>query len=299
MVKSELRIRVFGRSCHIVVEDRDEQGPDWLSLCEAELSRLESKFSSYTPESIISQINQSAGTGYFTPLDAETRSLFQFVDALWSESKHQFDPTTRILQDCYDENGSLLASQGQLQKMLKLVGWGNIELNEEGAHMAHQGMLVDLNNCVRPYALDSVRRILLKHGAQSAFIEMGRDAVTIGKQPDGANWLVGARAPQGSRGAILRLKLNNKGFAVRGDFEHTTVSHGEHFGRTLSPVDGLAIPGLLSVVVIAENCLSACSAASVARHKTEAAGIKWLEQLGLPWMAVDRAFNCHGPLAKS
>ena len=283
----------------MLVEDLDGQGNDCLSLCKEELTRLENKFSSYVPDSVISQINQAAGTGCFTPLDAEAHSLFHFVGALWAESKHQFDPTIRILHDCYDENGGLRATPDQLQKLLKLVGWRNLEVTEEGVHMSRQGMLVDLNSCIRSYALDSVRKILLKRGVESAYIEMGREATSIGKQPDGANWLVGTRAPKGPRGAILRLKVNNKGFAVRGEFEHATVRNGEHFGRALSPVDGLPIPGLLSVGVIAESCLTACSAASIARMKTEAAGLKWLENLGLPWMAVDRQFNCHGPLAKT
>lgn len=299
MKTCELTIRVFGQACHLVIEDRDNRGAHWLSHCEQELLRLEQRFSAYVADSFTSQLNRSAGTGSFTPLDAEARSLFQFVDALWAESKHQFDPTIRILHDCYDENGKLLATAKQLDKMLKLVGWGNLEIGEAGAHMAHQGMLVDLNSCIRPYALDSIRKILIKQNVESAFIEMGREAITIGKQPDGANWLVGARAPKGPHGAILRLKLNNKGFAVRGNFEHATVSDGEYFGRGLSPIDGLPIPGLLSVCVIAENCLTACSAASIARLKTEAAGLKWLANLGLPWMAVDRQFNCHGPLAQN
>jgi thiamine biosynthesis lipoprotein len=51
------------------------------------------------------------------------------------------------------------------------------------------------------------------------------------------------------------------------------------------------------VAVIAENCLTACSAANIARFKTEQAALRWLEKLGLPWMAIDRQLNCHGPLA--
>jgi thiamine biosynthesis lipoprotein len=295
--KSEVRLHVFGRPCHLVIDNSDGRGTDLLPLCQTELIRLEKKFSSYLPESITSQINQTAGTGSFVPLDAEARSLFHYVDALWEKSKHVFDPTTRILQDCYDRNGHLLASQDQLHGMLKLVGWRNLEITPNGAHLASKGMLIDLNSCIRPYALDSVRKILQKNGVNNAFIEMDQDVSTIGKQPDGANWLVGVRVPKGSRAAIVRLKLNHKGFAMRGDFEQTIIQDGEHFGRAWSPVDGLAIPGLLSVTVIAENCLTACSAASVARLKTEATGIKWLETLGLPWMAVDRQLNCHGPLA--
>jgi FAD:protein FMN transferase len=295
--KSEVRLHAFGRSCHIVVDNRDGQGTELLYLCQEELKRLEEKFSSYFPDSITSQINQTAGTGYMIPLDAEARSLFRYIDALWLESKHIFDPTTRILQDCYNSSGNLLAAQDQLQGLLKFVGWRSLEITDKGVHMSGKGMLVDLNSCIRPYALDSLRKLLLKNDVISAFIEMDQEVASIGKQPDGANWLVGVRIPKGSRAAIVRLKLNHKGLAIRGDFENTVIQDGEHFGRALSPVDGQPIPGLLSVAVIAENCLTACSAASVARLKTEATGLKWLEKLGLPWMAVDRQFNCHGPLA--
>ncbi|MEZ5504115.1 MAG: FAD:protein FMN transferase [Halioglobus sp.] len=297
MQNSEIRFHAFGRSCHLVVGDHVDRGKDLLALCRDELTRLENKFSSYRPESITSRINQSAGTGYFVPLDPEALSLFRFVDALWKESKHVFDPTTRILQDCYSGEGTLRASPDQLQGMLKLVGWGNVEISENGAHMSKKGMLIDLNSCVRPYALDCVRRLLSSHDVKYAFIEMDQDAATIGRQPDGANWLVGVRVPKGPRAAIIRLKLNNKGFATRGDFEQTAICNGERFSRALSPVDGQPIPGLLCVAVIADTCLTACSAASVARLKTEATGLKWLEKLGLPWLAVDRQLNCHGPLA--
>lgn len=297
MNKSEIRLHAFGRACRLVVNNTDGRGEELLSLGKSELKRLEEKFSSHNPSSIASLINQSAGTGSFTSLDAESRSLFRYVDALWEESKHIFDPTTRILQDCYGSKGTLRASGEQLQSMLKLVGWRHLELTDDGAHLSRKGMLIDLNNCIRPYAIDSVRKVLLKSGANNALIEMDQDIATIGKQPDGANWLVGSRFPKGARTAIARLKLNNKGYAIRGDYEQAAVQHGERFGRALSPIDGQAIPGLLSVAVIADNCLTACSAASVARLKTEASGIKWLEKLGLPWMAVDRQLNCVGPLS--
>lgn len=295
---SELRLRVFGKGCQLVIDNQDGRGDELLSLCAAELTRLERKFSSSIADSVTDQINQGAGTGHFTTLDAEGRSLFEYVNALWTESQRQFDPTTRILQECYNEKGELLASGKQLQQILKLVGWRNVEVNSNGAHLSHQGMLLDLDNCIRPYALDSVRKILQDNGVSSAFMEIGRAAVTIGKRPDGSNWLVAARTPKGPRGAIYRLKLNDRGFAIRGDFEKATTKGGEYYGRALSPVDGLPVLGLLSVMIIAKNCQTACSAASVARLRTEESGIRWLENLGLPWMAVDRQLRCHGPLAQ-
>ena len=295
--KSECRLHAFGGSCHLVVNNSADRGAEFLQLAQDEIRRLEIKFSSFEPESTISRMNREAGTGSFTPLDAEVRSLFHYVAALWDESKHMFDPTTRLLQNCYDDKGRLLASAEQLRGMLNLVGWRHLEIEENGARLNEKGMLIDLNSCIRPYALDSVRKILLKSGVSNALIEMDKDITTIGKQPDGANWLVGVRFPRGSRTAITRLKLNNKGYAMRGDFERAVNQDGERFGRALSPVDGQPVPGLLSVAVIADNCLTACGAASVARLKTESAGLDWLENLGFPWLAIDRQLNCHGPLS--
>ena len=297
MVHSEARLHAFGAACHLVVDDGNGRGDQLLQLAQEELLRLEKKFSALLPDSIPSQINQSAGTGAHIPLDEESLSLFRFVDALWAESKHVFDPTTRILQECYDADGKLRATAEQLQGMLKLVGWDRLDINEQGAHLNHKGMLLDLNPCICPYAVDQVRKVLLRAGAEHALVELNRDVATIGTQPDGSNWLVGSRFPSGPRTAIARLKLNNKGYAIRGNFEHAVTIAGERYGRALSPVDGQPIPGLLSVAVVADNCLTACSAASIARLKTEPGALKWLENLGLPWLAVDRQLVCHGPLA--
>ena len=103
-------MHAFGSPCHLVVENSTDRGDELLSLCQNELRRLEDKFSSYEPDSVISRINQAAGTGAYIPLDAESRSLFHYVGALWDESKHIFDPTTRLLKNCYDGDGQLLAS---------------------------------------------------------------------------------------------------------------------------------------------------------------------------------------------
>ena len=292
-------LSAFGSSCKVVISSPDQNENELIQEVQAELDRLHSKFSSLADSSVIKQINQSAGTGAYTALDAESRSLFDYISALWSQSSHLFDPTTCLLQNCYDDRGKLTASDTQLKDMLKLVGWSKLELNEDGALLTNKGMLIDMNSSIKPYAVDSIRRLLISRGVEHALIEMDRDAAAIGRQFDGANWLIGVRHPHGPRTAITRLKLNGKGFSMRGDFEHRVRLYNENFGRGLSPVDGYPVPGLLSVVVIADDCLTACSAASIARLKTEPAAIKWLDSLGMPWMAIDRKLVCHGPLAPS
>lgn len=297
MQKSEVRKHAFGKACHLVVDNLTGRGPELLELCEAEIRRLEQKFGTFHRDSVISRINQGAGTGVFTPLDPEALSLLKFVSALWTKSMHVFDPTTRVLRECYNTDGSLRASQDQLKGMLQLVGWGHLELTDAGAHLSRKGMVIDLNSCVRPYLVDSIKKILLREGARHALVELEQDIATIGKQPDGANWLVGVRFPTGGSARIHRFKLNEGNFALRGDFERTLRVNGERYSQALSPVDGQPIPGLLAVAVTSESCLFASSAAGLAMMKAEPAALNWLDSLGLPWAAIDRNLSCHGPLA--
>jgi len=295
--KVELRLRVLGSACHICVEDVDGQGENLLSLAKSELQRLETKFSAYYSASVIGMINKNAGNGDFIALDKESRSLFEFANALWHESKHQFDPSAAALQSCYSKGQPIKGFTKRLAEQLPLVGWSKVEINKEGVRLSDKGMLIDLNNCVRPYAVDSIRRKFLDRNVSSALISLEHDIAAIGKQHDGANWLVGVKYPKNLGVAITRLKLNNRGYSVRGDFERNITIDDERYGSALSPVDGRPIPGLLSVGVMADTCLAACGAASVAQVKTEQAALKWLETLGFPWAAIGRDFKCHGLLS--
>ncbi len=295
--KVEIRFNVLGKACQLVVTDSAGDGQSSIDAAAKELGRLESKFSSRHPDSLISNINQKAGTGEYCQLDPEALGLFRYVEAIWSESRHLFDPTTCVLSRLYAEASGGQVSTRELAEGLPLVGWSRLEFDEERVRLPIPGMLIDVNPCVRPYALDRVRKLLKKRDVTSALISLDTDVVTIGRQPDGSNWLVGLRHPQGNRTTITRLKLNDKAYAIKGNFENTIRLNGELFGKALSPVDGQPIPGLLAVAVTADNCLEACSAASIARLKTEKEAARWLDNLGLGWMAIDRQRQCIGPLS--
>jgi len=286
----------MGSACHICVEDIGGRGQDILSLAKAELQRLETKFSAYYSASIIGKINKNRGSDKFTALDKESRSLFEFANALWQESNHQFDPSSKILHSCYSNGKPVKGSSALLSAQLGHVGWSKVEITENGVRLQDKDMLIDLNSCIRPYAIDSIRRIFLGNDVGSALISLDNDIATIGKQRDGANWLAGMKCPKSSGVAITRLKLNHRGYAVRGDFQKTITIDGERYGTALSPIDGRPIPGLLSVGVITDSCLAACGAASVAQVKTEQAALKWLENLGFPWVAIGRDYKCYGLL---
>jgi len=208
--------------------------------------------------------------------------------------------------DLNSEGLLLLTNDGGIKRKLELPSTGWLrkyrvrvkgQPKDESLEPLRKGMVIDLNSCVRPYLVDSIKKILVREGARHALVELEQDIATIGKQPDGANWLVGVRFPTGGSARIHRFKLNEGNFALRGDFERTLRVNGERYSQALSPVDGQPIPGLLAVAVTSESCRFASSAAGLAMMKAEPAALNWLDSLGLPWAAIDRNLSCHGPLA--
>lgn len=291
------RLEAFGSNCQLTIDDSSNQGDEFIELAVSELLRLDNKFSYFKSTSVVHQLNELAGTGVALPMDAEAASLFDYASALWQQSKGVFDPSIRPVTELYQQQHPDMPAESRLATLTSLADWNHLIRDKQGAYLDTKGMRIDLNSCVRPYAIDCVRKVLINAGAKHASIELNNELGTIGKQADGANWLVGVRYPRGGRAAINRYKLNNSGYAIRGDFEKALNYQDELFGHAISPVDGYPVPGLLTVAVIAEDCLTACSAANAARFKTEQAALKWLEALDLQWLAIDRKLQCHGPLA--
>ena len=289
----------FGYPCHLVISGEDDEAPELMQLAKSELERLEAKFSSFEPTSVIGRINQQCGGSEVVSLDAEARSLFEYVTSLWQSTGKTFDPTVSLLQGCYDEGRTPGRVAACVKSRLPAVGWDKMDISADGARLRQAGMFIDLNGIIRPYVVDRVKKLLLQAGSSSALIDLDRDIATIGKQSDGANWMHGMRHPRGTRTAIARLKLNDGAFAIRGDFERCLNHEGETFGRALNPADGNPIMGPVSVAVTADTCLEACSIATVARMKLETEAVEWLEAQQRPWMAIDRQLLCHGPLTPS
>ncbi len=291
------RTEGFGSVCLVTLGAAEDLAHSVIPQLFAELARINDKYSAHSPDSLITAINARAGADDVTALDAESRRLFELVLALRAATNNVYDPTSSVLKSLY-QNGTLVATPSQTAELLNRVGWSHVVLDQRGVAISRAGVSINIDACARAYALDCMRSILVRHGVRHACIELARDAVTIGKQPDGANWLIGVRSPLGAKSTIRRIKVNDRGFSQRGVFDHLYTFNGESYGNALSPVDGYPLPGLVSVGVIADSCLDAYCAATVARMKTEQAGIAFLNKTALPWLAINRELASAGPLAR-
>jgi thiamine biosynthesis lipoprotein len=129
-------------------------------------------------------------------------------------------------------------------------------------------------------------------------VELGGDIRMFGNTI-GESWRVGIRDPHGEDlgSTIAFIKMQQGGLATSGEYERYSLIKGKKYSHILNPLTGWPVEGLSSVSVLADQCIVAGSAASIAELKGKK-GIEWLEALGLPFLCVDQKGHTSGTLEK-
>jgi len=296
--RTEHSCKIMGGPCKVLLDGcSGALAPRAISRLVLELQRLESKYSRYLPDSLVSRLNSSAGTGQAVTMDEETFGLCEYTTALWKQSDGLFDPTSGVLRRAWDFRSDRLPTSGEIRDLLSLIGWDHLAYDSSSWSLPVAGMQLDFGGLVKEYAVDSGKRVLLELGIEHALIDLAGDIATIGTQGDGKPWQVGVRHPRHEEQAVARMELTGNALASSGDYERSIVVNGTHYGHILSPRTGWPVAGLACASVVADQCLVAGSAATTAMLKTKVDGLAWLESLGLPWVALDRKMRAYGPLA--
>ncbi len=260
------------------------------------LEALEARYSRYRLHSIVSVINQRAGSGVFTELDPETQALLDLAGRLWDASEGLFDITSGPLRQAWDFRADGRADPTQIESGLSLVGWERIEWREASLRLPTPGMEIDLGGLVKEYAADGAISLMRNLKVTSALIELAGDVATIGDNHDAAPWHVGIKDPDGS-GSLCTVQLSNAAIATSGNYARVVDYQRKRYGHLLNPKTGWPVEGPSSVSVLDSHCLTAGAVATVAcLHSEEKAGT-WLEHAALPWLMVSSTGIQSGPIA--
>ena len=297
MQRFEHRFVAMGGPCRFRIDHVDwVTAQTAIEAAEAEVRRLENKYSRYLEDSLVSQVNARAGSGIETEIDKETAGLLNYADTLFRESGGLFDLTSGILRRAWDFKAGTIPSQSQLEELLPLINWEWVDWNESTIRLPRAGMEIDFGGYVKEYASDSAAKALADNGIDKALIDLAGDMAALGKQADDRPWEIGIRHPRNKAQAIARVSLNAVSLASSGDYERCLEIDGQRYGHILNPQTGWPMQGLVAVSVIAEQCLVAGSTATIAMLKPAPEALEWLAELGLPWLGIDTQLNCHGTI---
>lgn len=280
------RFRAMGSPCELRFHAADAaQGEAARAAALARIETLEARYSRYRPDSLASRINTTAGSGEWIPVDEETAGLLDYADEVWRQSGGLFDISSGILRRAWDFRSQRLPAQSELDALLPLVGWGQVEWHRPCIRLPRAGMEIDFGGFVKEYAADAAVGALLAQGIEHGFVELGGDIAVLGPQPDGSPWRIGVRDPVQQDGAMAWLDLHSGALASSGDYERGMTIHGVRYGHILDPRTGWPVQGLRAVSAVAPQCLIAGTATTVAMLMGNA-GESWLQTLGLPYLAV-------------
>jgi len=174
-----------------------------------------------------------------------------------------FDPTVGTLVSLWGFNGGTprIPSQEEINSVLPLINWRNIELYPEtnSVFLTQHNMILDLGAIAKGYAVDEAARITKKAGITRAIIDLGGDIMVLGEKKDKGLWNVGLQNPDDEQGITIGyLKLSESAVVTSGVYERFFIEEGNRYHHIFQPYDGYPVNnGLLSVTIIAENAMDA------------------------------------------
>ena len=246
----------------------------------ADIQRLERKYSRYRADSFLSEINEVAASGGSITVDEETAGLLNYAQTCYELSDGLFDITSGILRKAWRFDSPALPNEKIIQSLLAKIGWQKLHWENSTLTFSQAEMEIDFGGIVKEYAADRAATLCLNAGISHGIVNLGGDIKIIGAHPDGKSWRVGIQHPRDKTKVWKTLKLKTGALASSGDYERCMVIDGVRYGHILNPKTGYPVRHLTAVSVIADLCVVAGSAATIAMLK-EKDGEKWLKSLGL------------------
>ena len=293
------RFKAMGSPCELLLEGLSPERSDEIAnLVRIEVERLEARYSRYRASSLLSEINRAAALGGVVTVDSETASLLDYAATCHRESEGLFDITSGVLRRAWKfskDAPSVAPSEQALKALLEFTGWEKMRWENPLLRFDVAGMEIDFGGIVKEYAADRASALCREAGADHGLVNLGGDIRVVGPRLGGHPWRIGIRHPDKLDTLLQTVDLYSGGLTTSGDYERCVTINGVRYGHILNPLTGWPVRGLSSVSVVAEFCLVAGSASTIAMLK-EDEGPDWLEGLGLLHLWVKTSGVCGGSL---
>ena len=245
---------VIGTVCNITLYNQAEADGVYRDIF-SRLREIENRMSVNIPDSDVSRINDAAGK---EPVQVH-EDVFEVIErAVYFAgiSGGAFDPTVGPLVSLWGIGGNnpRLPSQAEIDAVLPLIDWRDIELNREqhSVLLKRQGMALDLGAIAKGYAADEAAKIIRKAGLKRAIVDLGGNIMLYGQKPDKSLWRVGIQNPLQSRGDFIGVvQAREQTVVTSGVYERFFEADGVRYHHLFDPHNGYpARTGLLSASII-------------------------------------------------
>jgi thiamine biosynthesis lipoprotein len=251
----------------------------------AEVQRIQSKYSRYRPDSILSRINALAGLAP-VECDDETWSLLEYANTLYQTSDGLFDVTAGVLRQAWNFSVAHIPDAVELARCVALIGWNKIMRSDRQIQLPIAGMEIDFGGFGKEYAADRAAAVLAGHGIENGYVNLGGDLRVLGPKADGQPWMIGIQHPRKADELLATIPVHSGALATSGDYERYFEMDGTRYCHILNPRTGLPVNRWQSISVLAPMAVVAGNCSTIAMLKQEE-GLAFLESSGMNYLAVD------------
>lgn len=287
-----IAFEAMASTCEVVLVAADETTARELAqIAVDEVKRIEHKFSRYRADSIISRINNAAGT-HWIECDDETTALLDYADSLFQASDGLFDITSGVLRKAWNFRQAIVPTDEILAPLRALIGWHKVDRKAKQIRLALAGMEIDFGGFGKEYAADRAADLLVAQGVKHGYINLAGDMRIVGPKPDGQPWMIGIQDPRQRDRLIATTPLTSGALTTSGDYERFFEIEGRRYCHVLDPHSGMPVTHWRSVSVLAPLVSIAGSCSTIAMLK-QAEGLAFLQASGLDYLAVDHLGKFH------
>lgn len=221
-----------------------------------ELNRI---LSDYIPESELSQLSATAGSGKAVKLGPDLWYILEKSQEISRKTNGAFDVTVGPLVQLWRRarRQHQLPAAEALEKAKAVTGYQHLILDpkQKTAQLLVPGMQLDMGAIGKGYAVDEALKVLKKHGIRAALVDGGGNIVVSNAPPDHKNgWEIDVSAGNETNKTDGRkIYLKHCGVATSGDLYQYVELNGRRYSHILNPFTGLGLTDQRRVTVIAKN----------------------------------------------
>lgn len=250
-----------------------DQADAAINAAFAEIRRIDTLFSTYTPVGPVWRLNHSRDTVVTVP--PEVHALLLRCDTLWRASGGAFDAATEPLVRAwgFDSETPAVPTDAALADAMARSGWSRISIDANRRIRKAPDAAVNFGAIAKGYAVDRAVAMLARHGAHDALVNAGGEI-----RATGGSWQVGIQHPRSPSELLAVVELRGRAIATSGDYEQYFESGGTRYHHIFDPATGRPAPHCQSVSIIANDDMTADALATAVFVLGPERGMEFLTQ---------------------
>ncbi|GAB6166705.1 hypothetical protein JCM19992_27050 [Thermostilla marina] len=240
--------------CYAASEDQARQA---ARAAFTRIRELNDVFSDYLPDSEVSRLCATAGSGEAVPVSDDLWHVLVLSRDLAEKTGGAFDVTIGPLIQLWRRARTLreLPREYRIREARAAVGFDKVRFDEQhqAVELTVAGMKLDFGGIAKGYAIDQALAVLRQHGISRALVDAGGD-IGVGDPPPGRDaWVVGIAPLNPGEPPGYFVKAAHCAVATSGDRYQFVMVDGKRYSHIVDPRTGVGLTQHSEVTVIAPN----------------------------------------------